>query len=190
MGITKNCRSSSWRYSNEAVEITNANAGSTLSVNANEITTVQDANTTQVNGRTEAQINLGENSQNYWSHSSKFTGNLLGIYEGSVSFTVSYTTDDDRAEPLQAKLIIVGRNQTQFYFKAGTVPVNAYLDITVGISMENMLMDDTGNETTRSDLLLGLTDVEMVLIPASYYPYEHKSKYVHHNHFVQYNYNT
>jgi hypothetical protein len=175
MGITSNCRSSSWRYSTSNIIITNANAGTTLHVTSDDITVLQDVNTTQVNGYTAAQIRLGENSQNYWSHSNDFLGNMLGLYEGNIAFTVRYTTDDLGATPLEAYLIVVGRDGKMFYFNAGTVPPKLYYDVVVEISMENMNMEKTGVNTTRSDLLLALTDVDMVLLPASYYPRSHKS---------------
>ena len=175
MGITTNCGSSSWRYTAVNVPVTNVNGGSTLTVASETETLVQDINMTQINGFTAAQIVLGENSDVYWSHSDAFRGNLLGLYEGSVGFTVRYTTDDLGAAPLTAKLIIMGRGGSKFYFNASIVDLDVLTDITVDISMENMLLAETGVNTTRADLLLGLTAVEMILIPASFYPRIHKS---------------
>ena len=174
MGITSNCDSSSWRYGQVPIPVSNAD-GSSLSVSTEDATLVQDINMTRINGFTAAQIVLGQNSDVYWSHAYAFMGNLLGLYEGSIGFTVKYTTDDIGAEPVTAKLVIVGRNGARFYFNASRVEPDVITAVTVDISMENMLMTETGVNTTRADLLLGLTDVSMVLIPATFYPREHKS---------------
>lgn len=175
MGITSNCGSSTWRYGTTAVPITSADGAANVQVHTETETVLIDVNMTRVNGFTAAQILLGEKSNNYWYHSDSFSGNLLGIYEGSVGFSVKYTTTDPGAQPSNAKLLILGRDNTNFFFNVGQIQPDVVTDVVIEISMENMLMAETGVNTTRADLLLGLTDVEMILLPATFYPRTHKS---------------
>ena len=117
----------------------------------------------------------------YWTATSSATGlkgNLVGSYGLNLAWKVHYISADSSGTPLKDnKLILLGRNNSRFAFPIPAVQLDNSTTVKVNLRIEDM----EGNTTAqRGAFLLALTDVNMILIPASYYDRQHVVRLVLH----------
>lgn len=114
----------------------------------------------------------------YWQAPS-LSGNLLQYYEGMVSFVISWTSIAGVVPSTNPKLLLIGRDNIPFYFAfpIASIPPNNLTNVNVVLSLENVFA--AGQTTaTRAQLLIALSRVQAVLIPANYAPQDHVSRYL------------
>lgn len=113
----------------------------------------------------------------YWQAPS-LTGNLLQYYEGTVNFAVSWISIAGVLPSFNPKLLLIGRDNIPFFFAfpIASIPPNNLTNVNVVLSLENAIAAGQ-TTTTRAQLLIALTRVQAVLIPANYAPQDHVSRY-------------
>lgn len=144
---------SSWGLSTEAVSLNTA------------------ISTATVGDKKVVQVLLGDVANAYWFQPSALLGNQLNLYHNEIQFDVFYQETDSSGEPKPLKAIIIGRNDTKLEFALPSVlpDVMTTLNITV---REDML---AGN-ISRGEILLALTDVSKLLLPATFSNRKHVSR--------------
>lgn len=180
MGVTNIC-SSAFTVLRETtfVPLFNASQAPAISVVMNTLVHVSSPITPQViDGTQMAEVLLQGSQAAYWQAPS-LTGDLLKYYEAKISFLAHWVSSDPGAMPLSnVRLLIIGRNRVQvpFAMSVPNVQKNTMTSIDVVLSLENVIA--AGQISfTRGQLLVALTQVQAVLIPATFTTPSHASRY-------------
>lgn len=135
-----------------------------------------------VNNISMIQCQLLPNTSVYWKDPSLY-GNLLTFYGSTVYFTVNWIAINasDSGWPINPRAILIGRRARSFHFETSQLVlpnVTSSLKFTIAASAACELVTNfSRSRCSREDLLMALTDVQAVLIPASYYTSAHTSRY-------------
>ena len=102
---------------------------------------------------------------------------MLGVYGSALRFEVQYTSSLSTGSPRDVHVLLNGRNDVTFVFPVSRVVpgVVTLLDVTFSHTTAQHV---DGRDVTRAELLLGLSDVTQLLLPASFYSLDHTSRYV------------
>ena len=100
-------------------------------------------------------------------------GDLLTMYSSDITFTV-YHTSSDNAMLVETKVIIIGRNGSRLEIAVPRVEPGQVTVVTVSLSEDTVTQ--MGKNVTRPELMLALTDVQAILLPASFSSLSHTTR--------------
>ncbi|XP_056150110.1 laminin subunit alpha-2 [Lampris incognitus] len=117
----------------------------------------------------------------YWTAPELYLGNKLLAYGGSLSYTVSYTTDQQQQTAIrvtsQPDLVIEGQGIKIVDSQYGKPVYPSYPSTNhVALLPENFLLAETGQPVGRKEFLSVLSNVTRVMVRASYST-EHSAVY-------------
>ncbi|XP_023808537.1 laminin subunit alpha-2 isoform X2 [Oryzias latipes] len=168
MGVSSQCSASAWTYQNESSllgwHLVGDSGGRIWSVHRQTPPYLSVRHSDVVN-------ELG--SAYYWNAPGLYLGNKLTAYGGIVTFTVSYTTDQQVQNAIRVTsepdLIIQGGGMKIIDKRFGQ-PVYPSSPSTSHILLlpENFLVSETGRPINRRDFLMVLANVTSVMVRASY----------------------
>ncbi|KAF6732239.1 Laminin subunit alpha-2, partial [Oryzias melastigma] len=168
MGVSSQCSASTWTYQNESSllgwHLVGESGGRIWSVHRQTPPYLSVRHSDVVN-------ELG--SAYYWNAPGLHLGNKLTAYGGIVTFTISYTTDQQVQSAIRVTsepdLIIQGGGMKIIDKRFGQ-PVYPSSSSTSRILLlpENFLVSETGRPINRRDFLLVLANVTSVMVRASY----------------------
>ena len=174
MGVTSQCRSTTLALQNITLPLVEYSANKTTAfILTAEDGTPLDNNvtTTTINSTDVIQANLSNNTVAYWQ-TTAVSGDLVAMYSSYITFTVYCASSGNVTLPMvDAKLIIVGRNGSRLEVRVPRVEPDQMTVVTVTVS--EVTVTQTGRDVSRAALLLALTDVQAVLLPASFSPQSH-----------------
>lgn len=129
-----------------------------------------------INGLIMAECIIPAGNTWYWS-APTLNGNLLMYYESLITFEVDWITSDTTGIPVVPTVLLFGLGSKMFTFQVmnSTVPQSVVTTMKVILSLENIVSYTTLN-ITRAMLLKALTNVQAVLLPATYYSKQHTSR--------------
>ena len=113
----------------------------------------------------QATVNGAENI--YWVDYARLRGNLLGIYGNTLEFKVHFTAAT--GVPRVPRCVIVGHKNAKFIFELPKVNVSQTTTLKVTFREELLSTSAMGKNVTRGQFLLGLSDVQKVMLPAVFY---------------------
>ncbi|XP_037606027.1 laminin subunit alpha-2 isoform X6 [Sebastes umbrosus] len=168
MGVSSHCSASTWAYHNE----TTLTGWHLLGDTGGRVWSVHRQTPPYLSARHSDVVNdLG--SAYYWNAPGLYLGNKISAYGGSVTYTVSYTTDQQEQAAIrvtsQPDLIIEGGGIKIIDRRYGQ-PVYPSSSSTNRIALlpENFLVSESAQPITRRDFLTVLANVTTVMVRASY----------------------
>ncbi|XP_074471145.1 laminin subunit alpha-2 isoform X1 [Sebastes fasciatus] len=168
MGVSSHCSASTWTYHNE----TTLTGWHLLGDTGGRVWSVHRQTPPYLSARHSDVVNdLG--SAYYWNAPGLYLGNKISAYGGSVTYTVSYTTDQQEQAAIrvtsQPDLIIEGGGIKIIDRRYGQ-PVYPSSSSTNRIALlpENFLVSESTQPITRRDFLTVLANVTTVMVRASY----------------------
>ena len=102
-------------------------------------------------------------------------GDQLGLYGATLSFEVQYSPSLSTGSSRDNNVILIARDDVTFVLPVSRVEpdVTTLLEVTVSHEAARHV---NGSDVTRSEFILGLSDVRRVLLPASFYSLRHTSR--------------
>lgn len=119
-------------------------------------------------------LGQGATSNVYWLlPGDTLRGNLLGLYDGKVSFSIYYTSTQQTADPTTPFVTVVSKTGARVRFAVPPVSLATFTDVEVVIGLSSV--DQSAGNVSRADILYVLSNVERLLIPAAFYQFDHTS---------------
>lgn len=184
MGISSECTRALFTEQSDYSQITYANQSLIYVATASgEKADGYDIASVNVDGKLMVQCQVSPNMSVFWKDPS-LQGNLLTFYGSTVYFSVNWIkiNADASGTPITPKAILIdGRNRTfQFELSHSVSPnMTSALQFTITATISCVLIaNNSKSSCSREDLLIALTDVQSVLLPASYHTSAHLSRYV------------
>ena len=175
MGITSVCHSTTWALRNSTLPLVDNSANKTTAfILTTEDGTPLDNNitVTTINNTDVIQTSLASKTVAYWL-TTAVSGDLVTMYSSDITFTV-YHTSSEGAMLVDTKVIIMGRNGSRLEIAVPRVEPGQITVVTVGVSEDTVTQ--MGKNVTRPELMLALTDVQAILLPASYNSLSHMTR--------------
>lgn len=183
MGISSECSSALFAEQSDYSPVTFVNETSTYVATASG----EEANeyiiaSVNVDGRLMIQSQILPNTSVFWKDPS-LQGNLLTFYGGVIRFSVNWITINSSTLGMltNPKAILVDGKNRSFHFELShsvSPNVTSALQFTIAANPSCVLIaNDSRSGCSREDLLTALTDVQSVLLPASYHTSAHFSRY-------------
>jgi len=180
MGVTNICSSAFTVIAGTiSPPLFNASQAPLISLVTTSLTPIPIAITPQVIDSTQMAEALVQGSQGAYWQAPLLTGDLLNYYEAQINFVAHWVSSDPGAVALSSiRLMLIGRNRVQvpFAMSVPNVQKNTMTSITVVLSLESVIA--AGQPSfTRGQLLVALSQVQAVLIPATFSTPTHASRY-------------
>ncbi|XP_064646434.1 laminin-like protein epi-1 [Lineus longissimus] len=173
MGTTSNCSSTSWKR--QKVDL--FTEGSFFLMNGPKMFS-HNVTVDPATGRTHLSANMAGASTErlfWWPMGVPFSGNLLGIYKGVVSFEVQYTAQG-AGTPSYSSAALLGKNGAIFYHNVTALADDTMTTVNISMWEHDWSMEGSSRNPSRKQFLLVLQNVEMILFPATFFTGSHISK--------------
>jgi hypothetical protein len=136
-----------------------------------------------IDGGRVVEVDVPDNSRVYWRESS-LHGNLLKYYGCSIRLTVNWVSTSTLAGNAtwlnETRIVLIGRSNTTVQFRVSLVGLreNMTMLLRANLSVENAVtVNGVAGRPTRKTMLLTLTNVRRVLLPASFSIETHLSRF-------------
>ena len=174
MGVTSNCHSTKWTLQNVTLPLVNdsPNYTSAFVLTSEDGTLLSnDVIMTTVNSTYVIQGNLSDFATAYW-FTTAISGDLVAMYSGYITFTVYYTSVDNMTLLMvDAQVIILGRNGSRLNVAIPRVEPGQMTMIKLTLTEKTVTQG--GRKISRAELLLALTDIRGVMLPAAFSRHSH-----------------